>query len=436
MDVVTNAKPDNTLGFILTDGPVFAFDNQAITSKRRNIKVRVPADMGKHTVMAFQGARKYLGQEFLAAAEANPSYKETNSVPALMLQEDRADIVISQPDVFRYALSEQARKLSRQPDYDAFTYQRFLPATNKYWVGFRDAAMRDRFQAGLAAIYKSGEIDRIAQRYADRFGTTRSLIAELDCRYQHREAVDCAGREAGARGVPRVLMGIARPPFVMEETGSGISIDLFTEAMKRIGVRFRSSHVTNDRMVRDLQDGLADVAVELQKISPDYYYSDAFVTYNNVVASREAAGLNFVRWSDLARRDVCAWQQAERDLGSDFSRARATFQTYNEFGVQSAQVRGFALGRCEVVVIDQSLLAWHLRELRDREPGLHPPALADLRMVPVPGKAGLDWFVGFRDKTLRNRFNDALRAMRADGTYTRIVERYIPAESAKPAARP
>lgn len=439
VDVLTNAKPENGLGLALTRSPVFSFENQVITLKQRKLTIKSIPDLASLTVTGFQRARELLGPEFAEIAAANPNYKESNAVSALMLQEGRVDAVISHPDIFRYTLYSQAARLKIKPDSEAFEYHPLFPVPNKYWLGFRSPEMRDRFERGIAAIYAAGEVDRILTRYQDKYGTSRAFLHELDCRYAPKKASGCGAQESQGSGRKlKAIFGLSRPPFVIETPESGISVDLFREAMQRMGVPYVTSFAVNRRMEAELAAGHVDAGVEVQKSIPDLYYSDAFVTYSNVVAARASEGLKFRDWPDLAGRSVCAWQMAETNLGAAFSAARERFSEYKEFGVQREQVRMFVLGRCPVLVIDRNLLKWHLNEIATEDPKLRVSAIADIASAPVPGRSDFDWYVGFRDEALRDRFNAALKAMRSDGTYQRIWDRHIKpgALNLKPAVAP
>jgi ABC-type amino acid transport substrate-binding protein len=212
---------------------------------------------------------------------------------------------------------------------------------------------------------------------------------------------------------------------VDEQQQGGISVDLFREAARRLQLRFEASHAPNKRMLMMLEQGQVDVAVEVPRDNPALHYSTPFVSYSNVVLWQHGLGLTFRDWSDLHGRRVCAWQLAKQALGKAFAAARPAFAQYQEFAGQRDQVRLWLLGRCEVLVIDRNLVLWHLKELGRTEHRLRIPPREALEMAPVPGLSELDWYLGFRDAALRDRFNGALAAMRADGSYQRILNRHL-----------
>lgn len=428
VDVITTAKPDSDLSMTLSRWPVFTFHNQVITLREKRVKLNSIAELGALRILAFQNASKVLGPEFAEMAKTNPRYLESSKMSSMMLHADRVDAIVSQADVFRFNLLTQAGALNLRPDPAAFEYHDILGSENKYWLGFRSKDLRDAFERGIAAIYRSGEIEKLFAHYQKQFQTSRDMFVELDCRFKtEMPPAGCSGSGASAKSGNRlrVTFGISRPPFVIDRDEGGISVDLFREAMARNGLRFQPLFSPNRKMEADLASGVVDVAVEVQKTSANLHYSAPFITYTNVVAVRAGKGQAVTQWSDLKGHSVCAWQMAEANLGPAFAAARAQFSSYEEYGVQRDQVRMFVLGRCSALVIDRNLLIWHLGELAAKKEASTVPKPGELMLFPVPGQAEIDWYVGFRDPSLKTRFDLALRSMRLDGTYQRIVERYL-----------
>ena len=66
----------------------------------------------------------------------------------------------------------------------------------------------------------------------------------------------------------------------------------------------------------------------------------------------------------------------------------------------------------------------HRERLREQSPRVFGDADRDVVYVPLPEGHELWWYVGFRSRELRDRFDVALAQIRADGTYRRIRQRY------------
>lgn len=221
-----------------------------------------------------------------------------------------------------------------------------------------------------------------------------------------------------------VMFGISRPPYVMEENQTGISVELAREVFARMGRRFVAVFGANKRLEISLKHEQVDVAVEVQPTDSSLYYSAPFIAYRNYVVSRERDDITFRDWPDLAGHSVCAWQNAKENLGPRFAETIPSFSDYREFALQKRQVRQWLKGGCEAILIDDTLLKWWIQDLQ-RESGI--PHEIKPRYAAFPGDNALWWFVGFRDSRLRDEFNRQLSAMQKDGTYLRIRENFLPA---------
>jgi len=182
VDIVTNAKPGENDKAVYSHWPVLSFRNRVISLKKRNLKLDSIADLAKLRIVTFQNAHKFFGPEFAGMAAHNKAYTELSTLPARMLNVDHADVVISQVDIFLYNLINE-NKTAPMLDLDEYDYHDILKTANQYWFAFRSAILRDQFEQGMEAIYRSGEIDAIFGDYQTRFGTSRDLFLPLDCHF-------------------------------------------------------------------------------------------------------------------------------------------------------------------------------------------------------------------------------------------------------------
>lgn len=182
LDVSTMSKVEPVAGVYFTHWPVLTFLNKAITLKRRNLRINTITDLGRYRVVAFQGAHLYLEPEFAAMAAANKHYSELSRMPSNMLLLQHTDVMVSQPDIFRFNLQGDAA-VAGPPAYDEIQYHPVFAKGNQYWFAFHSAALRDQFEAGLAALYSSGKIDLIFSQYQRRYATSREMFISLDCQF-------------------------------------------------------------------------------------------------------------------------------------------------------------------------------------------------------------------------------------------------------------
>jgi polar amino acid transport system substrate-binding protein len=219
-----------------------------------------------------------------------------------------------------------------------------------------------------------------------------------------------------------------RPPFSFRDAQghvAGIEADVVTEALRRAGHRVAFLETPNVRLLPFRDGDGVDLAVSVRgSDGRGAYFSDEFVTFENIAISRRDRHIVLKSIADLDRYTFAIWQNGWRDLGPAFeARYRPSadgrfppnyFQPTN----QQAQNKMFWYGRVDVIVVDKQVFEWYRKQFStefDTAVELDRHAIFD----PVTG-----FKVAFRDRGLRDAFNRALRAMRKDHSYERILERY------------
>lgn len=117
-------------------------------------------------VVGFPNATLYLGAEFAAMAKANPRYSEQQNQlsQVRMLFGHQADAIVAEARIFAYQMAQLRKSTFTERPFEVDTFAAFegIP----YRVVFRDAGLRDTFNAGLAQIRQSGELAKIEARYS------------------------------------------------------------------------------------------------------------------------------------------------------------------------------------------------------------------------------------------------------------------------------
>ncbi len=230
----------------------------------------------------------------------------------------------------------------------------------------------------------------------------------------------CLGLATEAAAEDKVAFGTSRPPYVMQDASTGISVELFKRVFGKLDRPFIPKYVGNVRMERMLSNGEIDIAVEVKKTDPRMFYSKEFVSYQNFIIVRQTDKARISAFADLAGKSVCTWQQADEHLGREFQEAMESF-SYHEFVDQEAQVRVFLGGRCNVIVIDEKIFKYWVERLRGDPVFAKRIVSTDFFYQPVPGQSKNVFYVGFRDGDLRNRFDRELDVLKANGKYDEIL---------------
>lgn len=224
-----------------------------------------------------------------------------------------------------------------------------------------------------------------------------------------------------------------RPPFSFHDAQGnavGIEIEVVTEALRRAG-RGVAFHETPNVRLLPFRDGDGvDLAVSVRgSDGGGAYFSDEFITFENVAISRRDRRIVLRSIADLDRYTFAIWQNGWRDLGPEFEAryrpdAGGRFPpNYNQPTNQLAQNKMFWFGRVDLIIVDRKVFEWYRKQLSDE---FNTQVALDYHPI---FEASTGFKVAFRDRDLRNAFNRALQAMRKDRSYARIVARYGPPSS-------
>ncbi|MEO2216304.1 transporter substrate-binding domain-containing protein [Chromobacterium vaccinii] len=228
----------------------------------------------------------------------------------------------------------------------------------------------------------------------------------------------------------RVVFSSGRPPFSFHDGklgDTGIEVDLMRAALQRLGYSMKTAIAPNSRLLLAVADGQADIASAVHEHGADgkgVYYSDGFIEYHNIAIGKRERRLDIRSQQDLARHSFAIWQHGWRDLGPAFQAAYQPDSSgrfrrnYHETASQESQCRMFWANRVELLIIDRTVFSWFRDKLASSLPTGSAVAYYDIFPQSTVFPAA------FRDKALRDRFNQALRQLRQSGDYQRILARY------------
>jgi polar amino acid transport system substrate-binding protein len=140
------------------------YHNVAVTLQSRHLAINRIADLKGLKVIAFPGASLSLGDEYRRFTVNNRQYSEEQKQLShnRLLYNGGVDVAVAERSIYAY--------LDRTLDDSKFS-ERKLPvvlhplfAVNRYQVGFRDPALRDKFNLGLSSLSKE-DLKRIHDRY-------------------------------------------------------------------------------------------------------------------------------------------------------------------------------------------------------------------------------------------------------------------------------
>lgn len=147
--------------------PAVFYDNVFISLKERNLVIKKPGDLKGLSVISFAGAAKRY-PEWLDDVKKAGRYVEQNdqALQVLTLQHGRYDLVLSDRNIFKYfTLQLKLNKSLVQKPTVEHPFVKFNPMD--YRPVFRDAKVRDDFNAGLKQLKDSGRFAAIYRKYLD-----------------------------------------------------------------------------------------------------------------------------------------------------------------------------------------------------------------------------------------------------------------------------
>lgn len=164
---MTDLGEDMTKWGAFYGDPAVFYDNVFISLKERNLVIKKPSDLKGLTVISFAGAAKRY-PEWLDDVKKAGRYVEQNdqSLQVLTLHHGRYDLVLSDRNIFKYfTLQLKLNKSFAQKPIVEHAFVKFNPMD--YRPVFRDAKIRDDFNAGLKQLKESGRFAAIYHKYLD-----------------------------------------------------------------------------------------------------------------------------------------------------------------------------------------------------------------------------------------------------------------------------
>jgi len=164
VDGVLTVNENSGLDVFLSDQHIVC-ENVAVSLKKNNFKIDKIGDLKDRSILTFQDARKYLGKEFVAAADASPDYREISKqeLQINLLYGDRVDVIVLDKNIFYHHRKQNKRVDTTQP-IDIWTIFPEVP----FRVGFVDKKVRDDFNDGLKKLRQSGRYDEIINKYVSK----------------------------------------------------------------------------------------------------------------------------------------------------------------------------------------------------------------------------------------------------------------------------
>jgi len=218
----------------------------------------------------------------------------------------------------------------------------------------------------------------------------------------------------------KVVFSRTTPPFVLSD-GSGIVVDVVKEALAYKKHTTKPIFVNIARGIEMFKSGLADAnSLVVEGMDMKGYYSSYFMQYHNKAFALKKSALKISKIEDLKNYHIIAFQNADVYLGDRFrNTAKNAGNKYSEQADQKIQAHMLYEGRTQVAVMDENIFKFYTEML-----------ISEKKIAPNIEVVQYDFFpptkyqVAFRDKEIRDDFNEGLKHIQKNGRYNKIYQEY------------
>jgi len=217
------------------------------------------------------------------------------------------------------------------------------------------------------------------------------------------------------------------PPHMIKATDGGIDIDIVKQVLKQIGHDIDIIYVPLERAKLMVSENKADIFVPtfFQPNNKKVYYSDPVISYKPMVFTLKDSGIAYKSINDLKNLSIITFQGASGYFGEEFAKLSEK-SDYHELHDMSKFPELLLKERYDVVILDFYIFYYFLKKQLEKNSAQYAyKEIASFALVPE-----VNAYAGFKDKTLRDKFNQQLSIFKQAKYDQKIVEYYIgPVES-------
>ena len=162
VDGVITVPPSYKYPSMYVSKPYINYQNIAVTLSDSHIELASIKDLSAFSIIAFQNAKKFLGDEFADIAAYSVDYRELANQKQQfdMLFSRRAEVIILDVNIFKYFV----RKYGSDVVNSAFEMHYLFPE-REYSIGFKKKEHMEAFNEGLQTIIENGTYQVILDNY-------------------------------------------------------------------------------------------------------------------------------------------------------------------------------------------------------------------------------------------------------------------------------
>ncbi len=216
----------------------------------------------------------------------------------------------------------------------------------------------------------------------------------------------------------KVVVGLSKPPYVIEEHSSGFEIELIKNLLTQIGKKPEFTFIPFGRSEKMLaQPDIHAVMTANKNIFPNLdSLSDSYISYQNVAISLKSSAVSVEKIADIANYSVASFQKADTILGDEFGLAVSQSPIFIQVANQERQVELLIQERVTIVVMDIRIFLHYLTQL-----GLSNKKNL-IKFHHIFPKT--PYSMAFKSKSDVEAFNQALIEYQSSEQYQNLLEKY------------
>lgn len=229
----------------------------------------------------------------------------------------------------------------------------------------------------------------------------------------------CAEQRVVSKSNIELITGLAKPPFILEEKGKGLQLDIIREALSMDNVEVNFVHMPLGRNLTGFRRINADGIITLPHDyeHPSLFMSKPYITYQNVAISLVENHFDIESISDISDKSIIAFQNAKKFLGDEYELAVDHSMDYREVPDQIKQIELLFLRRAEVIVLDINIFKYFIKNNKD---GIfNKPFSVHYIFNERP------YSIGFKSESIRDIFDTGVQAMKENGSYQLVLDNYL-----------
>ena len=142
--------------------PYITYQDVAVSLVERELKINSLDDLSGLSVVAYQRARKFLGEDYNYKVAQSSEYREiADQLKQIdMLFTGQAEVIILDINIFNY-FSTRHNELVYQNSFNVH----YIFGTQNYSAGFKSKELKEIFDKGISTIKKNGVYEKILAKY-------------------------------------------------------------------------------------------------------------------------------------------------------------------------------------------------------------------------------------------------------------------------------